>query len=99
MRAAGVARTGAAIATAGAASAGRVRALGAAEVLDYHEPGWPERVRALTGGGADAAVNAARGTITITAQPGYPLAEAAAALDRARPGAHGAAVVLEPASP
>ena len=36
----------------------RPRALGAAHVLDYREPDWPERVRAL--GGADAAVNAAR---------------------------------------
>jgi NADPH:quinone reductase-like Zn-dependent oxidoreductase len=48
------------IATAGGASAGRVRAMGAAEVLDYREPDWPGRVRSLTGGGADAAVNAAR---------------------------------------
>ena len=47
------------IATAGAASAGRVRAMGAAHVLDYHQADWPERVRALTDGGADAAVNAA----------------------------------------
>jgi NADPH:quinone reductase-like Zn-dependent oxidoreductase len=39
---------------------GRLPALGAAQVLDYHEPDWPERVRALTGGGVDAAVNAAR---------------------------------------
>lgn len=46
------------IATAG--QAGRARALGAADVLDYHEPDWPARVRALTGGGVDAAVNAAR---------------------------------------
>jgi NADPH:quinone reductase-like Zn-dependent oxidoreductase len=44
------------IATAG--QAGRPRALGAVHVLDYHEPDWPERVRAM--GGADAAVNAAR---------------------------------------
>ena len=36
----------------------RPRALGAAHVLDYREPDWPERVRAL--GGVDAAVNAAR---------------------------------------
>jgi NADPH:quinone reductase-like Zn-dependent oxidoreductase len=36
----------------------RPRALGAAHVLDYREPDWPERVRALSG--ADAAVNAAR---------------------------------------
>jgi NADPH:quinone reductase-like Zn-dependent oxidoreductase len=48
------------IATAGGASAGRVRAMGAAEVLDYREPDWPGRVRSLTGGGAEAAVNAAR---------------------------------------
>jgi NADPH:quinone reductase-like Zn-dependent oxidoreductase len=47
------------IATAGPGSASRVRALGATDVLDYHDPGWTERVRALTGG-VDAAVNAAR---------------------------------------
>ena len=40
-----------------ASQAERPRALGAAHVLDYHEPDWPERVRAM--GGADAAVNAA----------------------------------------
>jgi len=44
------------IATAGRDE--RPRALGATYVLDYHEPDWPERVRAM--GGADAAVNAAR---------------------------------------
>jgi NADPH:quinone reductase-like Zn-dependent oxidoreductase len=51
------------IATASGASAARARAMGAAEVLDYRDPGWPERVRALAGAGsgADAAVNAARG--------------------------------------
>ncbi len=47
------------IATAGADSAGRVAAMGASTVLDYHQPDWPERVRVLTGGG-DAAANAAR---------------------------------------
>jgi NADPH:quinone reductase-like Zn-dependent oxidoreductase len=41
-----------------ASRAERPRALGAAHVLDYHDPDWPERVRAM--GGADAAVNAAR---------------------------------------
>jgi NADPH:quinone reductase-like Zn-dependent oxidoreductase len=48
------------IATAG--HAGRAHALGATHVIDYHEPDWPARVRALTDGGAgvDAAVNAAR---------------------------------------
>ena len=48
------------IATAGPGSAGRVAALGAASVLDYHRPDWPEQVRALTQGGVDAAANAAR---------------------------------------
>ena len=48
------------LATAGADSARRVAAMGASIVLDYHEPDWPERVRVLTGGGADAAANAAR---------------------------------------
>ena len=45
-----------------ASHAGRARALGATHVIDYHEPDWPARVRALTDGGAgvDAAVNAAR---------------------------------------
>jgi NADPH:quinone reductase-like Zn-dependent oxidoreductase len=49
------------IATAGADSAGRVSAIGAGTVLDYHERDWPEQVRALTGGGVDAVANAARG--------------------------------------
>jgi NADPH:quinone reductase-like Zn-dependent oxidoreductase len=47
------------IATAGPGAVGRVRALGAAHFLDYHQPDWPARVRSLTSGGADAAVNAA----------------------------------------
>jgi NADPH:quinone reductase-like Zn-dependent oxidoreductase len=49
------------IATAGPDSADRVAALGAATVLDYHQPDWPKQVRALTQGGADAAANAVRG--------------------------------------
>jgi NADPH:quinone reductase-like Zn-dependent oxidoreductase len=48
------------IATAGPDSAGRVAAMGASTVLDYHQPDWPARVRLLTGGGVDAAANAAR---------------------------------------
>ena len=46
------------IATAGPDSADRVAALGAATVLDYHQPDWPRQVRALTQGGVDAAANA-----------------------------------------
>jgi NADPH:quinone reductase-like Zn-dependent oxidoreductase len=48
------------IATAGASSIGRLAAMGASTVLDYHQADWPEQVRALTNGGVDAAANAAR---------------------------------------
>lgn len=55
------ARRGAAvIATAGTNSAGRVAAMGAGTVVDYHQADWPAQVRALTAGGVDAAANAAR---------------------------------------
>lgn len=46
------------IATAGPDSAARVAALGAATVLDYHQPDWPEQARALARSGVDAAANA-----------------------------------------
>jgi NADPH:quinone reductase-like Zn-dependent oxidoreductase len=48
------------IATAGTESAARVAAIGASTVLDYHQADWPAQVRAQTGGGVDAAANAAR---------------------------------------
>jgi NADPH:quinone reductase-like Zn-dependent oxidoreductase len=46
------------IATAGPASHERLRRLGAAHVLDYHDPEWPEQARAI-GGGVTAVANAA----------------------------------------
>jgi NADPH:quinone reductase-like Zn-dependent oxidoreductase len=51
------------IATAGPASAARVRGYGAAVVVDYHDRDWPARVRDATPGGrgVGAAVNSARG--------------------------------------
>jgi NADPH:quinone reductase-like Zn-dependent oxidoreductase len=49
------------IATGGPGSVHRLRGLGAASIVDYHDPGWPDQVRSLAGGGADAAVNAAPG--------------------------------------
>jgi NADPH:quinone reductase-like Zn-dependent oxidoreductase len=50
------------IATAGAHSAARVSAAGAAHVLDRRSRDWPGQVRELTGGrGADLAVNAVPG--------------------------------------
>jgi NADPH:quinone reductase-like Zn-dependent oxidoreductase len=50
------------IATAGPHSRAPVAALGALEVIDYHQPGWPDQVLAITGGpGVSAAVNATPG--------------------------------------
>jgi NADPH:quinone reductase-like Zn-dependent oxidoreductase len=50
------------IATAGPTSQQRVSALGARQVIDYHDLEWPEQVRAITGRhGVAAAVNAAPG--------------------------------------
>jgi len=50
------------IATAGPARRQRVGALGARHVIDYHDPEWPEQVRAITGRhGVAAAANAAPG--------------------------------------
>jgi NADPH:quinone reductase-like Zn-dependent oxidoreductase len=47
------------IATAGPASHERLLRLGAAHVLDYHDPDWPEQARAFGGGlGVTAAANA-----------------------------------------
>ena len=48
-------------ATAGPRSAQQVRALGAAHVIDYHDPDWPARAREALGGPAAAAVNAVPG--------------------------------------
>jgi NADPH:quinone reductase-like Zn-dependent oxidoreductase len=48
------------IATAGPLNQQRLIALGARYVVDYHDPAWPDEVRAITGGrGVDAAANAA----------------------------------------
>ena len=55
------------IATAGPSSADRTAQAGAAEVIDYHDSRWPERVRERTGGmGVDAAVSTVRGGSTDT---------------------------------
>jgi NADPH:quinone reductase-like Zn-dependent oxidoreductase len=58
-----VMRGGTVLATAGPASAARVRRYGATEIFDYHDPRWPARVREATHGGrgVGAAVNTARG--------------------------------------
>ena len=145
-------RGAAVIATAGAESAGRVAAMGAGTVIDYHHADWPAQVRALTGGGVDGAANAARsgscqavtavrdggrlatitaglpaaereismlavqvvpdggrlsalvqllaqGALTVAVGERLGLAQGAAALARARQGAHGTAIVLAPRGP
>jgi NADPH:quinone reductase-like Zn-dependent oxidoreductase len=46
------------IATASPANHERLSRLGAAHLLDYHDPAWPEQARAI-GGGVSAAANAA----------------------------------------
>jgi NADPH:quinone reductase-like Zn-dependent oxidoreductase len=58
-----VARGATVVATAGPSSAARVRGYGARVVVDYHDPGWPARVRGASPGGrgVGAAVNAAPG--------------------------------------
>ncbi len=60
------------LATAGPRSADRVRANGAREVLDYHDPTWPQRAKALASGSIDAIANAAPGgaTAAMTALAG-----------------------------
>ncbi|HEY4278088.1 MAG TPA: NADP-dependent oxidoreductase [Conexibacter sp.] len=55
------------IATASAKKAERIRAYGAAEVLDYHGD-WPALVREITDGGAPKAVNAAPGHTADTSK-------------------------------
>src|SRR4051812_31304132 len=47
------------IATAGPANHERLRRLGAAHVLDYHDPDWPQQARAISDGGVSAVANAA----------------------------------------
>jgi NADPH:quinone reductase-like Zn-dependent oxidoreductase len=44
----------------------RLESLGAAHVLDYHDPNWVDRARALAGLGVDAAVNAVPGGAAAT---------------------------------
>jgi NADPH:quinone reductase-like Zn-dependent oxidoreductase len=44
----------------------RLQSLGAAHVLDYHDPEWVDRARELAGLGVDAAVNAAPGGSAAT---------------------------------
>jgi NADPH:quinone reductase-like Zn-dependent oxidoreductase len=72
------------IATAGPAGHDRLRRLGAAHVLDYHDPDWPAQARAIGGGaGVTAVANAAPNG-------------SAAAIDTVRDGGHLATITLDP---
>ncbi|WP_255313674.1 NADP-dependent oxidoreductase [Mycobacterium malmoense] len=53
------------LATASPRSADRVRANGAREVIDYRDPMWPQRARALAKGSIDAVANAAPGGAAV----------------------------------
>jgi NADPH:quinone reductase-like Zn-dependent oxidoreductase len=75
------------LATAGPASRDRVEHAGASVVLDYHDPDWVDQLYEFTGGtGADAAVNAARGS-------------AATALTAVRDGGRLATITSDPPAP
>jgi NADPH:quinone reductase-like Zn-dependent oxidoreductase len=90
------------IATAGPAGTDRLRGLGAASILDYHQPDWPGQVRELTGGGVDDAVNAApsRAVDAIQAvRPGGRLATITGDPPSAERGISATAVVVEPDGP
>jgi NADPH:quinone reductase-like Zn-dependent oxidoreductase len=66
------------IATASPANHERLSRLGAAHLLDYHDPAWPEQARAIGGGlGVSAAANAApdgAGDAIRSVRPGGRLA-------------------------
>jgi NADPH:quinone reductase-like Zn-dependent oxidoreductase len=72
------------IATGGPASHERLRRLGAAHMLDYHNPDWPKQARAIGGGlGVTAAANAAPNG-------------SADAIDTVRDGGHLATITQDP---
>jgi NADPH:quinone reductase-like Zn-dependent oxidoreductase len=72
------------IATAGPASHDRLRRLGAAHVLDYHDPDWPVQARAIGGGsGVAAAANAVPNGSAV-------------AIGAVRDGGHLATITLDP---
>jgi NADPH:quinone reductase-like Zn-dependent oxidoreductase len=72
------------IATAGPASHERLRGLGAAHVLDYHDPDWPAQARAIGGEpGVTAAANAAPDGSAV-------------AIDAVRDGGRLATITLDP---
>jgi len=72
------------IATAGPASHDRLRRLGAAHVLDYHDPDWPVQARAIGGGsGVTAAANAVPNGSAV-------------AIGAVRDGGHLATITLDP---
>jgi len=93
------------LATAGSASAERVRSVGAVAVFDYRDPAWPHQARQRAGGeGAAAAVNAARlkvlagllgdGVLSLNVSRTYPLEEASRALHQVVSGGAAGAIVV-----
>lgn len=87
-------------ATAGPRSARHVRDLGAAHVIDYHDPDWPARARAALGGPAAAAVNAvpggAAGALAVLTDGGRLASIAGALPDDPGRGIQARAVFVQP---
>jgi NADPH:quinone reductase-like Zn-dependent oxidoreductase len=78
------------IATAGPGSADRVRGLGADLVVDYHDPAWPDQVRAAAGSGVAGSGVAGSGVagggvgVAVNAVPGGAAAALSAVADSGR---------------
>jgi NADPH:quinone reductase-like Zn-dependent oxidoreductase len=56
--------------TASASSADRVRGLGAAQVVDYHHPNWPDQVRGQFDGVLAAAIGTAAAALPLVRDGG-----------------------------
>jgi NADPH:quinone reductase-like Zn-dependent oxidoreductase len=87
-------------ATAGPRSAGHVRRLGAAHVIDYHDRDWPVRAREALGGPAAAAANAvaggAAGALAVLADGGRLASIAGPAPVQSERGITARAVFVQP---
>ncbi len=80
----------------------RLEALGAAHVLDYHDPEWVDRARELAGLGVDAAVNAVPGGAGATigaVRDGGRLATITSDPPNAQRGIHVSTVYVRPNGP
>jgi NADPH:quinone reductase-like Zn-dependent oxidoreductase len=87
------------VATAGPGSAARVRGYGATAVFDYHDPSWPDRVRAASSGGRGAGDAAAQRGRGVGAAVNAARGGAAAALEAVADGGRLATITGDPPRP